>query len=204
MVDRWSVSTSNPSNRNQPRLKMQQTSWVAEEPENRRNLRVVPPTLVSNANNGVGGNARTNRSTPHARVALNSRGPGYRLVNRCGGGRGGEREATGEGKRRSCVELKLEPRAVDRVGGGERLSLSMHRRGRGSGIWSGVRVTSGGAVSASSARMRSRCRVRVSVFNRRIRTISGAMRAAKSLKGAAPAADNFKLVPKHLSYTLRG
>lgn len=134
MVDRWSVSTSNPSNRNQPRLKMQQTSWVAEEPENRRNLRVVPPTLVSNANNGVGGNARTNRPSPHARVALNSRGPGYRLVNRCGGGRGGEREATGEGKRRSCVELKLEPRQSCRQSRrrGEALPIDASTRSR---IW---------------------------------------------------------------------
>lgn len=123
----------------------------------------MPATLVSNANNGL-------RTSPHARVTLNSR---YRLVNRWR-----------EKRRRSNLSSsKLEPQSGEGL-----LRVSMHRRGRG--IWSGVT----GAVSGSSGRMRSRCHVRVSAFNRRIR--------GKVLE-RRPAADNFKLVAKHLSYTLR-
>lgn len=123
----------------------------------------MPATLVSNANNGL-------RTSPHARVTLNSR---YRLVNRWR-----------EKRRRSNLSSsKLEPQSGEGL-----LRVSMHRRGRG--IWSGVT----GAVSGSSGRMRSRCHVRVSAFNRRIR--------GKVLE-RRPAADNFKLVAKHLLYTLR-
>lgn len=75
--------------------------------------------------------------------------------------------------------MKLE-RAVEGGGGGE--SVSMHRRPER------FLVHPVG---------RSRCHVRVSAFNRRIRTISGATLADKLLKRSG--ADNFKLVPKHLS-----
>lgn len=131
---------------------------------------VVPATLVSNANNGV----RSKCSSPSVLTLELLSIRGYRLVNRCSVVVV-EGEATG--KRRS----KLSSRSWN-----HELSEEGRRSPRiDASTWPRDLVRSrvtGGAVSGSSGRMRSRCHVRVSAFNRRIRTVSGAMRGGKVLE----------------------